>query len=514
MLTELVTRATQGRYRVLHLTWFAFFLTFVVWFNFAPLATAVAEDMGLETAQIRTLAICNLALTVPARIIIGMLLDKFGPRITYSVLLVYAAIPCLIFATAQNFTTLVIGRLLLGIVGAGFVIGIRMVAEWFPPKEIGTAEGIYGGWGNFGSAAAAFTLPTIAAWLAFGAPAAGGEALLNWRSAIAGTGIIAAIYGVFYFFSVSDTPEGRTYQRPNRHGGMEVTSKRDFWFSIIMNIPLVGVLGLLAWRLAGIGLYGQGTLYVIWAGLVVLYAFQFYKAWTVNKDLMTGRKVYSSEDRYSFKQVAILDLTYVVNFGSEIAVVSMLPAFFETTFGLSKAAAGMIAASYAFMNLMSRPGGGLISDKLGSRKWTMAVLTLGMGIGYLMMGSVGSGWWLPAAVLLTMACSFFVQAGEGSTFAIVPLIKRRVTGQIAGNVGAYGNVGGVCYLTLYSLLPEGAVGNAIFFQTLGIASLIVGFLCAFVLNEPKGSFAEFHEGEEEYHTEGVPAFADGESRVI
>ena len=56
----------RGRYRILHLTWFAFFLSFVVWFNFAPLATAVQEDLGLSPQEIRTLAICNVALTVPA----------------------------------------------------------------------------------------------------------------------------------------------------------------------------------------------------------------------------------------------------------------------------------------------------------------------------------------------------------------------------------------------------------------------------------------------------------------
>ena len=87
-----------------------------------------------------------------------MLLDKYGPRLTYSVLLIYAAIPCVMFASANSFEMLVVSRLLLGIVGAGFVIGIRMVAEWFPPKEIGLAEGIYGGWGNFGSAASALSL--------------------------------------------------------------------------------------------------------------------------------------------------------------------------------------------------------------------------------------------------------------------------------------------------------------------------------------------------------------------
>ncbi|NER34897.1 MAG: MFS transporter [Oscillatoria sp. SIO1A7] len=482
----------KGRYRILHMTWFAFFLSFVVWFNLAPLATALKADFGLEIGQIRTLAICNVALTVPARIIIGMLLDKYGPRITYSLLLMYAAIPCVAFALAQNFSQLVISRLALSIVGAGFVIGIRMVAEWFPPKEIGLAEGVYGGWGNFGSAASAFTLPTIAAFLTFGA----GE-ILNWRLSIALTGIIAAAYGALYFFSVQDTPPGKTYQKPKRHGGIEVTSKKDFWFLMLMNAPLSGVLAVLAWRLSKVGFLNQSQLFMVWAFLAGLYFFQAYNCWNANKELMAGEKHYPPADRYDFSQVAILELTYVVNFGSELAVVSMLPAFFEGTFDLSKQAAGMIAASYAFMNLVSRPGGGLISDKLGSRKWTMAVLTGCMGIGYLMMGNVNGNWFLPAAVILTMACSFFVQAGEGSTFAIVPLIKRRVTGQVAGNVGAYGNVGAVAYLTMFSLLPSGDVGNQVFFQVLGTASLIVAFLCAFLLKEPKGSFSEHHEGEVE-----------------
>ena len=107
------------------------------------------------------------------------------------------------------------------------------------------------------------------------------------------------------------------------------------------------------------------------------------------------------------------------------------------------------------------------------------------------------------AVIMTMACSFFVQAGEGSTFAIVPLVKRRITGQVAGNVGAYGNVGAVAYLTLYSLLPDGDAGNIRFFQVLGIGAIIVAMLCFFILEEPKGSFAEHHEGEEETVTSTV-----------
>ncbi|MEA5566859.1 MFS transporter [Anabaena sp. UHCC 0399] len=502
MLKELFS--FKDRYRILHLTWFAFFLSFVVWFNYAPFQTAVKEAIGLTEGQVRTIAICNVALTVPARIIIGMVLDKYGPRITYSLLLIYAAIPCLAFAMAQNFSQLVISRLALSIVGAGFVIGIRMVAEWFSPKEIGIAEGIYGGWGNFGSAAAAFILPSLAT-----ASAVFAAGQINWRLAIALTGIIAAVYGVIYLFNVEDTPSGKVYQRPNRHGGIEVTSQKSFWLLMLMNIPLVGILGLLAWRISKIGLLNQTQLLIVYLLLLGLYLFQAYKCWDVNQDMMQGKKRYPPEERYEFSQVAILELTYFVNFGSELAVVSMLPGFFENTFSLSKVLAGMIAASYAFMNLFARPGGGWVSDTLGSRRMTMTVLTGGMGLGYLLMGGVSSSLWLPLAIALTMLCSFFVQAGEGSTFAIVPLVKRRVTGQIAGNVGAYGNVGAVAYLTLYSFLPAGDVGNRIFFQTLGIAALIVTFLCYFFLKEPKGSFAEHHEGETpEMEVEKLPIFSE------
>jgi len=530
MIGELFTKPTQGRYKILHLTWFAFFLSFVVWFNFPPFATTIVQEFGLTPAQAGTIGLCNVALTVPARIIIGMLLDKYGPRITYTCLLVYSAIPCLIFATAPaegGFNQLVIGRLLMGIVGAGFVIGIRMTAEWFPPKDVGTAEGIYGGWGNFGSAFSAFTMVIIAMSLSFlpgsfnfGTPQdfnvlgiGFNSEVLNWRAAIAGSGIFAALYGIFYYFNVTDTPPGKVYRRPKSARGIEVTTVRDFWFLMAMNVPLTGILMVIAWRLQKVNFLSTGGMYIAWLALLGLYAFQAYNCWSVNKDLLAGRKRYTAEDRYRFKQVAILELTYVVNFGSELAVVTMLPAFFEGTFSLPKAIAGMIAASYAFMNLISRPGGGIISDSVGSRKWTMTVLLFGMGIGYLLFSTVGSSWPLAGAVLLVMVCSFFVQAAEGATFALVPLVKPRITGQVAGNVGAYGNVGAIAYLTILLLLNQALVpagdgvdpavvaagtarANAAFFQVLGVAGLVVAFLCAFFLDEPANSFAEAHADEE------------------
>ena len=480
----------RGPYRILNFSWFAFFLTFLVWFNYAPFTSVIREDLHLTVGQARTISLCNLALTIPARIIIGMVLDRFGPRITFSALLVYAAIPCLAFASAQDFNQLVLSRLAMGVVGAGFVVGIRLVNEWFQPQQIGFAQGIYGGWGNFGSFAAEATLPLIAFGSAF--LYAGHE---NWRFAIALTGLVSAIYGVIFYLNVQDTPPGKVYQRPARDGGMEVTSQKSFWALTLTSIPLFGAMGLIAWRLQLVKFLSPAVMYGIWGFLAVLFVIQAYQTYQVNREVVSGQKHYPPDDRYQISQVFILELAYAVSFGSELAVVSMLPEFFEHTFNLSHQIAGPVAATYPLMNIISRPAGGLISDKVGSRKWTLTAMIGGLGLGYLMMSRISGDWWLPASVVMTMVCAFFVFGGAGATFGIAPLIKRRVTGQIAGNIGAFGSVGSVLYATAYSLLPQTLEGNRSFFEILGVAAVIVCFLCAFILKEPQVSKSDVLEGE-------------------
>ncbi|MBB1381286.1 MFS transporter, partial [Shewanella sp. SR41-2] len=52
----------RGKMKIMHLSWMAFFITFVVWFNAAPLVSVIADSLGLTTAQIKTLLILNVAL--------------------------------------------------------------------------------------------------------------------------------------------------------------------------------------------------------------------------------------------------------------------------------------------------------------------------------------------------------------------------------------------------------------------------------------------------------------------
>lgn len=505
---------SQERIRVLHYTWIAFFMTFYVWFNLAPLAsTILASESWLTTEEIKILAIANVALTIPARIVVGALIDRFGARVMFSALMVTMAIPTVVFAVGTTFMQLFVARLVLGSVGAGFVIGIKMVAQWFPPKYLGRAEGFYAGWGNFGSAFAAMTLPWIALtlfddWLGIGDNA--------WRWAVAINGAVLAIYGVMYYFLVTDVPEGKKLAVSKKAGPMMVTSYGDLAQYLVWSIPLVGALGVLAWRISNVEVNGSALLsstglYLVYGILTVIYLGHAAKILQVNLPYL--RRGVPEEEKYHWGSVAALNSTYFANFGAELAVVSMLPLFFEATFAplrgsdgsplVTATVAGFVASSFAFVNLVARPLGGYLSDRMTSRKRTMLGYILGIVIGFTLMGFIskwtpgvdddglrnlapafGGVGWLAIAVVFTIFASVFVQGAEGATFAIIPMINKRMTGQIAGMAGAYGNVGAVVYLVIFSL-----VDSRTFFFILAAGAAASFAVTLVLLKEPRAAFS-------------------------
>jgi MFS transporter, NNP family, nitrate/nitrite transporter len=462
--------------RALHLTWIAFFITFYVWFNMAPLASSMlASADWLTRDDIRLFAIANVALTIPARIIVGMALDRWGPRRVFSVLMVTMAVPTLFFAFGTTATQLFMARLVMSSVGASFVVGIHMTALWFKPRDIGFAEGFYAGWGNFGSAAAAMTIPTVAL-VVFG----GDD---GWRYAVATSGVIMAAYGVFYWFAITDGPTADTHKKPRKSAALEVSSYRDLALLILFTVPMVGILSILVYRVQLMGYIDSLTASFCYAAIVVVVIYQVWQVLRVNLPIL--KKGVPEDDRYPFSSVAALNTTYFANFGAELAVVSMLPLFFQETWGLSPVTAGLIAASFAFVNLFARPMGGLVSDRMGNRRFVMLSYMLGIAIGFALMGLLNSSWPLIIAIAITIGCSFFVQGAEGATFGIIPSIKRRVTGQIAGMAGAYGNVGAVFYLFVFMF-----VDASTFFFIIAAGALFSWVVCLIWLKEPEGGFGD------------------------
>ncbi|OUR65097.1 MFS transporter [Methylophaga sp. 42_25_T18] len=464
----------SGNTKILHLSWMAFFISFVVWFNHAPLLISIKETLGLTDQEIKTILILNVALTIPARIVVGMLVDKYGSKIMFPTLLGISSVICFFFAMADSFEQLAAARFMLGFVGAGFVIGIRLISEWFPAKQLGLAEGIYGGWGNFGAAGAAVALPTLAVMI-------GGDE--GWRYAVALTGVIALVYAFIFYHNVDDTPKGSTYFKPKKSGGMEVTSKGDLLLYLVMNIPMYAALALLAWKLSptGVHLLSAAVTNAIYVGLFALYFYQAYHIYQVNKEIFV--KAVPKIHQYKFKQVAVLNFAYLASFGSELAVVSILPLFFHETFDVTVVQAGLMASGFAFMNLISRPWGGYISDRIG-RKTALTICMAGIALGYFVLSFITSEWSIALAVLATMGCAFFVNAGCGAVFAVVPLVQRRLTGQIAGMTGAYGNIGALLFLTVLSF-----VATQTFFWVIA-GTAVVTLIAVQFMDEPSGQMAE------------------------
>ena len=469
-------RFRNAEIKALHLTWIAFFITFYVWFNMAPLAAMMLSSEGWLTREdIQIFALANVALTILARVFVGMALDRWGPRRVFSALLVTMSIPTFVFAFGDSRDVMFMARLVMSCVGASFVIGIHMTALWFRPRDIGFAEGFYAGWGNVGSAGAAMTLPTIAFYVF------GGDD--GWRWAIASSGAVMALYGVFYWFAITDGPKPGTQRKPRKASALEVSTWGDMFLLILFTIPLFGVLALLVYRLELSAFISSSTALILYIGIVVITLYQIAQVLRVNVPIL--RRGVPEDDRYPYKSAAALNVTYIANFGAEIAVVSMLPLFFLDTWGLTPVQAGLVASTFAFVNLFARPMGGMVSDRFGNRRFVMMAYMFGIGIGACLMGLLDSTWPLVIAIAFTIFFSVFVQGAEGATFGIIPSIKRRVTGQISGMAGAYGNVGAVFYLFIFMYVTPQQ-----FFFIIAAGAFISWLLCYFWLKEPEGSFAD------------------------
>ena len=205
--------------RTFHMTWFAFFLAFFGWFGVAPLMALVRDDLGLTRGQIGNTIIASVAITVVARLVIGWLCDRIGPRLAYTGLLILGSIPVMAIGLAQSYETFLLFRLAIGVIGASFVITQYHTSVMFAPNVVGTANATTAGWGNLGGGVTQMVMPlALAAVLTLGISEAAG-----WRVAMVVPGAALLLTGVAYYFLTQDSPEGN-YRELRAAGKMPPSS--------------------------------------------------------------------------------------------------------------------------------------------------------------------------------------------------------------------------------------------------------------------------------------------------
>jgi NNP family nitrate/nitrite transporter-like MFS transporter len=190
--------------RTFWITTIAFFMCFFAWFGIVPFMPDVVRDLGLSPDQKWNSIILAVSGTVFARLMIGKLCDKHGPRLCYTWLLILGAIPVILLGFVQTPLQFLLCRFLIGFIGGSFVITQFHTSIMFAPNVVGTANATSAGWGVMGGGANRLGMPLIAAVIvSFGVAEADA-----WRYSMIVVGVICFLMGIIYFFFTQDTPEG------------------------------------------------------------------------------------------------------------------------------------------------------------------------------------------------------------------------------------------------------------------------------------------------------------------
>ncbi len=346
----------------------------------------VREEMSLTQSQIGWCIIGSVAITVVARVIIGLLCDRIGPRLAYTWLLILGSLPVMGIGFAHNFETFLIFRVAIGIIGASFVITQYHTSVMFAPNCVGTANATTAGWGNLGGGVTQIVMPLVFSMFLM---LPGFNEQMSWRASMVLAGFVCMLTGVAYFFLTQDTPAG--------------------------NFRELRAAGKLPQKQSTSGNF-RGALKDsrVWA-LFVIYGGCFGVELTINN-------------------VAALYFVDYFDYFQQMDAVQALKT------------AGMLAGVFGLMNIFARTLGGFFGDKFGEQwglkgrvKWLFIVLFC-EGLALMLFSQTSTLLFAIPALVLFSIC---VQMAEGATYSVVPFINKRALGAVSGIVGAGGNAGAV-----------------------------------------------------------------------
>ncbi len=365
--------------RAFHMSWLAFFVCFFAWFAVAPLMPVIKGEFKLTADQIANINIAAVGITILVRGVIGPMCDKYGPRLTYTALLVLGAVPVIGIAFANSYESFLVFRLAIGAIGASFVITQFHTSVMFAPNVVGTANATVGGWGNAGGGVTQTVMPLLLAALV----SLGVQQTLGWRLAMIVPGVMMLIVAVMYYRLTQDAPEGNFGELRAR--GITIDSgKKGGW--AVFKQAMVN--------------------YRVWM-LAICYAASF------------GVEIFIHGVAASY---------YVDRFGLNLE-----------TAGIAAGSFGLLAL---FARALGGIASDKVAGRFGldGRTWLLFGLMVGEGVGLLAFSTMGS---VGFAVMAMLAFGLFTHMACGSLYALVPFIDRKALGGVTGIIGAGGNIGAV-----------------------------------------------------------------------
>ncbi|MCG1046587.1 MFS transporter [Mycetohabitans sp. B6] len=210
---------TSSRIRIFVVFSIGYFVSYVfrgVNLGFAPL---LANEFGLSSSDLGTLTSMYFLGFAGAQIPVGVLLDRFGARRVTAAVMLVAAAGILLFGLAQDFGSMMLGRLLIG-VGVSVCLGgaFQATAQHFPASQLTVVNGLVMVVGGLGGV----VVGTPLTWLL---------SVTGWRTLCIALAVLTLVVAasIWVFGPHTREPQHRAGVLAQLQGTWEVVRSRRFW---------------------------------------------------------------------------------------------------------------------------------------------------------------------------------------------------------------------------------------------------------------------------------------------
>jgi len=154
----------------------------------AIIESDLVDELGLGPADLGLLTGAYFFSFAIFQLPLGILLDRYGPRRTEAVLLLFAALGAWIFSNADSLSGLILGRLLIGLgVSACLMAAFKAYVIWFSSGRLPMINGLQMAAGGLGALVATTPLQNVLS-------------ITDWRGVFTGLAIITVFASLFLWF--------------------------------------------------------------------------------------------------------------------------------------------------------------------------------------------------------------------------------------------------------------------------------------------------------------------------
>ncbi|MBI2897381.1 MAG: MFS transporter [Deltaproteobacteria bacterium] len=221
----------HGRRTVFALTWVSYASYYLCRKGFGVTKARIEHTLGISSGWLAAIDTVYLITYAAGQFGSGILGDRIGARRLLAIGMIGSALACLAFGSAQGAIVLMVAFAVNGLLqSTGWPGNTKVMADWYPPQERGTAMGVWSTCYQAGGLAA--TAVATALLGAFG-----------WRWAFRGPAIWVALVGVVLWLFLRDRPPISATGRGAEDRGEDVDEERREAFYRVILSPTVWSFG-------------------------------------------------------------------------------------------------------------------------------------------------------------------------------------------------------------------------------------------------------------------------------